>query len=68
MFARITGLISNIAAPVVPIQEASTVPLIKKNKLSFGVPTKLPHKTIPPEIVNKASNKTIKGMYSSKIA
>ena len=68
LLARIKGLISNIAAPVVPIHEANKVPINRKNKFNFGVPTKFPLKTIPPEIVNKANKRTIKGIYSKNIA
>ena len=51
-----------------PIHEANKVPTNKNNKLSPGVPTKLPLKTIPPEIVNKANKRTIKGIYSNNNA
>ena len=40
----------------------------KNTKLSNGVPTKFPRKTIPPEIVNKANKRTIKGTYSNSNA
>ena len=68
IFALIKGLINNIAAPVVPIQEANNVPIRINTELNLGVPTKLPLKTIPPEIVNSAKSKTINGIYSSIMA
>ena len=59
------GLIKSIAAPVVPIHDAKNVPNPKSIKFNFGVPTKLPFKQIPPDTVNKANNKKMKGIYSN---
>ena len=42
LFARIIGLISNMAAPVVPIQLANNVPIIIIVVLTIGVPTRDP--------------------------
>ena len=60
------GLIKSIAAPVVPIQLASTVPIKIIPVFNKGVPTNDPFKQTPPEIVNNDNNKMIKGIYSSK--
>ena len=68
ILALIKGLINNIAAPVVPIHDANDVPISNNIKLNFGVPIKSPLIKIPPDIVNRANNKTIKGIYSKKIA
>ena len=65
-FALISGLMSSIAAPVVPIQLAKAVPTKMIIVLSVGVPTRVPFSLTPPEMVNKASNKIMNGMYSSK--
>ena len=67
MLARIRGLINNIAAPVVPIHDANEVPIKSKIKLNFGVPTKFPLTKIPPDIVKRANNNTINGIYSKKL-
>jgi len=40
LFDRIIGRISNIAAPVVPIHDAKTVPMNKIIVFTFGVPAK----------------------------
>ena len=65
LFARISGLISSMAAPVVPIQLANTVPINISSVFKTGVPTREPFKRTPPEIVNSASKRMIKGTYSS---
>ena len=54
-----------MAAPVVPIQLAKKVPIKIIDKLTIGVPTNVPVSLTPPEMVNKANNKIIKGTYSS---
>ena len=66
VFALIRGRIKSIAAPVVPIQLAKTVPMKIIPVFNKGVPTNDPFKQTPPEIVNKDSNNMIKGTYSSK--
>ena len=66
LLALINGLINNIDAPVVPIHEAIAVPISKNIVLSLGEPTNEPLNLIPPEIVNNAKSKIIKGMYSNK--
>ena len=58
------GLISNIAAPVVPIQLANNVPTRIIALLIIGVPTNEPVNCTPPEIVNKARRRIMNGMYS----
>ena len=65
-FALMRGRIKSIAAPVVPIQLAKTVPMKIITVFSKGVPTNDPFKQTPPEIVNRDSNSIIKGTYSSK--
>ena len=62
LFARIRGRINNIAAPVVPIQLASKVPIRIINTLTIGLPTRLPLRLTPPEIVNNANNSIINGI------
>ena len=64
--ALIMGLINNIAAPVVPIQLAKTVPTKIINVFTTGVPTREPVNLTPPEIVNNASNRIKKGIYSKR--
>ena len=65
-FALMRGLIKSIAAPVVPIQLASTVPMNIIQVFKIGVPTKDPFRHTPPEIVKRASRRIMKGTYSSK--
>ena len=60
--ARITGRISSIEAPVVPIQPASTVPMASKVVFIDGEPCMLPLMWIPPVTVNSASSNTMNGM------
>mgnify|MGYP000164362401 CR=1 FL=1 len=62
--ALISGLMSNIDAPVVPIIEANIVPTINKIVLVLGFPDKFPEISIPPEIVYKANNNIINGKNS----
>ncbi len=50
-----------MAAPVVPIQEASRVPMISMITLTIGVPRKVPRNKMPPDTVYKDHNKMIKG-------
>ena len=65
LFALIKGRISNIAAPVVPIQEANKKPIKRNKEFILGVPTKLPFILMPPEITKRAPISIINGMYSS---
>ena len=65
LFALSSGLIRSIAAPVVPIHEANSVPIDNKIRLRIGVPTRFPFRHIPPETVKRASNKRINGIYSN---
>ena len=63
-----SGRIISMAAPVVPIMEARTVPMASKMVLSLAEPCRLPHTRMPPEMVYKASSSKIKGMYSPIMA
>ena len=65
LFARITGRISSIDAPVVPAQLAIIVPPARNAVLLNGEPRKLPAKWMPPATVNSASNRMMNGRYSS---
>ena len=58
------GLISIIAAPVVPISEASRVPMARRHVLTIGVPARCPLTCTPPATVNNAKSRIINGMYS----
>ena len=66
LFALIKGRIKSIAAPVVPIQLASDVPIKIIIVLRVGVPTKDPFNCTPPEIVYNDNNKIKNGTYSSR--
>ena len=59
LFARISGLISSMAAPVVPIQLANAVPIKIIPVFTIGVPTRAPLSCTPPEIVNRAKSNII---------
>ncbi|CWP02824.1 Uncharacterised protein [Neisseria meningitidis] len=63
-----SGRIISIAAPVVPMIEASAVPTASRAVLSLGVPFKSPQTKMPPEMVYRASSSRMKGMYSSTSA
>ena len=65
-FALNNGLINSMAAPVVPIQLANKVPTTKKHIFTIGLPRKEPLILTPPEIVKRASNRIMNGMYSNK--
>ena len=65
LFARINGRINSIAAPVVPIQDAKTVPIKIRRVLTCGVPDNRPFIRIPPEIVYRARIRMINGKYSN---
>ena len=61
IFARNTGRIKSIAAPVVPIQDASIVPINISIVLLCGVPGNLPFILIPPDIVYSEISRIING-------
>ncbi len=61
LFVWITGRISNIAAPVVPIMEARTAPIPRNNVLTLGFAAISPVNKIPPVIVNNAPSKIKNG-------
>ena len=52
---------SNIAAPVVPMNEASAQPIAKMMVLVVGVAFKSPRIQIPPVVTNRAINRRING-------
>ena len=64
--ALIRGRIKSIDAPVVPIMEASPVPIISNTLLSLGLPFKSPLIKIPPDTVNNANSSIINGRNSLK--
>ena len=64
--ALMIGRISSIAAPVVPIQLASTVPSSRMPVLTAGEPTSLPVSLMPPATVNRDSSRMMNGMYSRR--
>ncbi|MDT4881332.1 hypothetical protein FQZ97_1171840 [compost metagenome] len=66
--ARISGRISSIEAPVVPMKLASTAPMARMAVLSPGAPCRLPRMWMPPATVNSAVSRMMKGMYSSTSA
>ena len=49
--ARISGRISSIEAPVVPITLASSAPIARIAVLSPGAPCRLPRMWMPPDTV-----------------
>ena len=65
--ALIRGLINNIEAPVVPINDAKIVPVNIIMVFTKGVPAKKPCNLIPPEIVKSEKRRIIKGIYSRTI-
>ena len=60
--ARSRGRIRIIEAPVVPIQEASIVPINRITVLTAGVPASLPRMTIPPPAVKSPQSRMMNGM------
>jgi hypothetical protein len=50
-FARSTGRISTIEAPVVPMRLAASVPTASSAVLVAGVPTSRPRSSTPPPVV-----------------
>ncbi len=59
--ARIIGRIINMAAPVVPIQLANTVPISKRMTLFLVVPAMLPLILMPPATIKRPKRRTMKG-------
>ncbi len=53
-FARSMGRISSTDAPVVPTTLPKTAPIARNVVLTSGVPTSVPLRQMPPEIVNSA--------------
>ena len=49
-------------APVVPIHDASRVPMMIITVFTVGVPAREPLINIPPEIVNRAHSRRMNGM------
>ena len=60
-FARSTGLMSSMAAPVVPTQLAKSVPMARSTTLFFVVPAMVPFTWMPPDTTNSPSSSTMKG-------
>ena len=60
-----TGRIMIIEAPVVPTTDASSAAISSSPALTTGVPWILPETRIPPAMVNRASRRMMKDMYSS---
>ena len=55
------GRMSSIAAPVVPIQLASTVPIKRMAVFTIGDPRREPLRQIPPAAVKSAASNMING-------
>ena len=53
---------------MVPIMDASAVPMASKAVLSLAEPCRLPHTRMPPDMVYSASSSKINGMYSPIMA
>ena len=56
-----SGLINNMAAPVVPIMLARQVPRAKIPVFKVGEPLKVPFTHIPPAAVNRVASRMMKG-------
>jgi hypothetical protein len=67
-FARISGRISSIEAPVVPMTLASTAPIARIAVFRPGAPCKLPRMWMPPATVKSAVSRMMNGMYSATSA
>ncbi|MCY1381287.1 hypothetical protein D9M69_691770 [compost metagenome] len=61
-FARSTGRIMMIEAPVVPTKLASPVPMASSTVLVAGVPCRLPEIRMPPAMVKSAKSRMMKGI------
>ena len=59
--ARRTGLMSSMAAPVVPIQLDRTVPMTSMTTLFLVVPAMSPLTAMPPATTNRPNSSTMKG-------
>ena len=59
--ARKNGRIISMAAPVVPIHEASTVPTTSMRVLTNGVPERRPESRMPPETVYRDQSRMMNG-------
>ena len=59
-FARRMGRIITMDAPVVPIQEASRVPISSRLTLVLGVPARSPSRQMLPATQNRPNSSTIK--------
>ena len=66
-FALSIGLIISIAAPVVPIQLASTVPIRMRSVFRAGVPVISPLRRIPPAYSKERQEKHDKGQKLKQI-
>ena len=55
-----------MAAPVVPITLASSVPIPRIAVFTAGPPANPPFNRTPPATVNSANSKMMNGMYSSR--
>ena len=64
LLARIRGRIKSMAAPVVPIQLANTVPNKMTPVFTIGFPTSEPVSCTPPDIVNNDNKRIMNGIYS----
>ena len=63
-FARMTGRIITIDAPVVPMMLARNAPSAKRPVFVSGAPWMFPRTRMPPATVNSASSNKMKGIYS----
>ncbi|MCY1222394.1 hypothetical protein D9M72_344840 [compost metagenome] len=57
-----------MAAPVVPMKLASSVPSARMPVLSPGVPCRLPRTQMPPATIYSEAIRTMNGMYSASSA
>ena len=65
---RIKGRMSSIAAPVVPIQLAISVPTRRISAFVFGVPARRPSTMMPPAVAKRPNKSMMKGTKSSSTA
>jgi hypothetical protein len=59
-FVSSSGRMSSIAAPVVPMNDASTAPVPRNAVLTPGVAGRSPRATMPPETTNREARSTMK--------
>ncbi len=57
---------SSIAAPVVPTQEAITVPTARSAVFAAGVARSVPRTWMPPPMVNSVAIRMTNGRYSAR--